>query len=92
MLDEQEVARREEAANRPLYAVDPELALALGYVAPVPRSRLLSRQLAARNLPSVLVPGITRRPQEQMALLRGSHRMIGASLRPMGSLGRGFGG
>ncbi|MGH7460341.1 MAG: hypothetical protein ACREMA_04845 [Longimicrobiales bacterium] len=87
-LDEHAAARREDAANRALYAVDPDLARSLGYH---PRSYRPAKLLAARHLPRVLVPGLTRRPQEQLALLRGSHRMIGASLRSIGAPGGGFG-
>ena len=79
-LNEREIAQREEAADRALYAIDPEFARALGYVAPRTRAGSLQQPTAraVRALPNVLVPNLTRRPLDQVARLSGAPRMIGA--------------
>jgi hypothetical protein len=78
--NEQELAQREEAADRALYAVDPDFACALGYVAPRTRAGSLQHPTtrAVRALPNVLALSLTRRPLDQVARLSGAPRMIGA--------------
>ena len=84
-LDEWELAEREEAADRALYAADPDFARALGYVPARTRAGSLQHPTAraVRALPNVLAQSLVRRPFDQMARLRGTQRMIGA---PLGSL------
>ena len=77
-VDEQEVLQREQAADRALYAVDPDFARSLGYVAP--RTRAGSRQQptshAVRSLPNVLAQTLTRQPLDAFVRAGGSPRMI----------------
>jgi hypothetical protein len=79
-VDERKLAEREEAADRALYAVDPDFACALGYVAPRTRAGALRHPTAhaVRALPNVLTPNLTRGPLDQLSRLSGSHRLIGA--------------
>ena len=84
-LNEQELALREKAADRALYAVDPDFARALGYVAPRTRAGSLQHPTASavRALPNVLAPNLTRRPLDQLARPSGSFRMFGAPFSPL---------
>jgi hypothetical protein len=82
MLDEQEVADRERAADRALYAVDPELACALGYVAQRTRAGSLRNPTAnaVRAMPQVPAQTLTVRPHDSIARLVSPRRFVGPAL------------